>query len=190
MREINLYLIYRIIIFAVFVVHAQSLSLIDTTSPFKINFTREYSTPFELSLIKKAEDAKSPQEKKKYSSERQPIEIKLPPIVKNKKADFFRELIICYQNGDFSAIKPVAASSASLFYSANIEKQPKYTFMPPGKKKSKTLINAYIVNTELTFEQHCGIGCSLTFHNRKTVVFSSKGTILNVVSEFEVDRLQ
>lgn len=179
-----------IIIIAIIAAYAQTSSLIDTTTPFKINFTREYSTPFELSLIKKAEDSKSPQEIKKAHQDRQPIEIKLPALVKNKRADFFRNLIVSYQKGDFSEIKSVPATSASLIYTANIEKLNKYTFKPPEKKKNKTHYNVYIVKTDLSFEQHCGIDCSLIYNNRKTVAFNTQGKILNVTEEYTSDRLQ
>jgi hypothetical protein len=166
--------------------------VVDTASGFKLMLQRHYSSPFELGLIIKAEESGTvkkfrarlhEREKKKarqmMESGHQPIgPLEHPAVVNGKMPIDFINLIHGFQKGDFSGVKPLVMTSASLDYRANVESADRRIISVNGK--TKTLKNVLVVNSHLTWRHRCGEGCGLAYTEETTTIFDAKGRLLTV----------
>ncbi|MFH0921529.1 MAG: hypothetical protein V1913_14350, partial [Fibrobacterota bacterium] len=119
--------------------------------------------------------------KKKRRSTIERIEV--PPIVRDKTPNQLMETLLAFRANDFTAANLQPMTAAALDYRAVIRKQASY--VSPRKPAAKAFRNVTIVTSTLSWHHHCGAGCGLTFSGKKSMVFNSKGDILDIQTESE-----
>ena len=193
----TLLLFMNITLFAIAPIPDKYPDVVDTASNFKLKVQRHYRTPFELNLIIKSEGSDAVKkfmirlrEKDKeralkmINAGHQPIKpADYPALVKDKMPHDFINLIESFKKNDFMAVKPLAITSASLDYRADIQSVGTRTLIVNGKKK--ILKNVFIINSNLSWQHRCGADCGLDYTVKTTVIFNAKGKLLDVETSSE-----
>lgn len=97
--------------------------------------------------------------------------VRIPYAVTASAASYYSNLIQQFRRGNFSGANGIRMQRAQLTYTASIRHQDAFVL------DNRPYSNVDVATLRLTWTQHCGSLCGMTFDRTRTVVLQSNGAI-------------